>query len=238
MAKNTNLELTIGDTETILLTFTDSNGDNYTITSYTFTMEVGTTEGGNDVFTKTGGDFSLTSNTATLELSTTDTAQSEGQVWYTISMVDTNSKKTTVAHGNVIFTKERTGQTNSLNVTVGTTTLDVNMVVAFGTQGGLGGDVSGPGSSTDNAIARFDSTTGKIIQNSSTTIDDNGSINIPSGEEYKINNVSVINGLIKSDPTGVTGADQITNAMTLTTAEYAAIGAPDIATLYFITDAT
>jgi hypothetical protein len=36
------------------------------------------------------------------------------------------------------------------------------------------GDVSGPASSTDNAIARFDSTTGKVIQNSSATISDIG----------------------------------------------------------------
>jgi hypothetical protein len=38
------------------------------------------------------------------------------------------------------------------------------------------GDVVGPGSATDNAIARFDSTTGKLIQNSSVTIADNGDI--------------------------------------------------------------
>ena len=38
------------------------------------------------------------------------------------------------------------------------------------------GDVTGPGSSTDNAIARFDGATGKIIQNSSVTIDDSGNI--------------------------------------------------------------
>jgi len=36
------------------------------------------------------------------------------------------------------------------------------------------GDVTGPASSTDNAIARFDGTTGKLIQNSVTTIDDTG----------------------------------------------------------------
>lgn len=35
-----------------------------------------------------------------------------------------------------------------------------------------GGDVVGPGSSTDNAVARFDGTTGKLLQNSSVTIDD------------------------------------------------------------------
>ena len=34
--------------------------------------------------------------------------------------------------------------------------------------------VVGPGSSTDNAVARFDGTTGKLIQNSVTTIDDTG----------------------------------------------------------------
>ncbi len=38
------------------------------------------------------------------------------------------------------------------------------------------GDVVWPASATDNAIARYDSTTGKLIQNSSATIDDNGRI--------------------------------------------------------------
>jgi hypothetical protein len=38
------------------------------------------------------------------------------------------------------------------------------------------GDVVGPASSTDNAIARFDTTTGKLIQNSGVTIDDNSNI--------------------------------------------------------------
>ena len=36
------------------------------------------------------------------------------------------------------------------------------------------GDVSGPASSTDNAFARFDSTTGKLIQNSVATLSDTG----------------------------------------------------------------
>jgi trimeric autotransporter adhesin len=40
--------------------------------------------------------------------------------------------------------------------------------------GGGGGDVSGPASSTDNAVARFDSTTGKLLQNSTVTISDTG----------------------------------------------------------------
>jgi len=42
--------------------------------------------------------------------------------------------------------------------------------------GGGGGDVVGPASSTDNAIVRYDSTTGKLLQNSAVTIDDSGNI--------------------------------------------------------------
>jgi hypothetical protein len=40
----------------------------------------------------------------------------------------------------------------------------------------LGAGVTGPGSSTDNAIARFDGTTGATIQNSLATINDSGII--------------------------------------------------------------
>jgi len=40
------------------------------------------------------------------------------------------------------------------------------------------GDVVGPGSATDNAISRYNGSTGKLIQNSSVTISDNGVITI------------------------------------------------------------
>lgn len=42
------------------------------------------------------------------------------------------------------------------------------------------GDVVGPASATDNAIARFDATTGKLIQNSAVTISDTGSLVLPA----------------------------------------------------------
>jgi len=45
---------------------------------------------------------------------------------------------------------------------------------------GLGGDVVGPSSATDNAITRFDSTSGKLVQDSSVTISDTGAIAAPS----------------------------------------------------------
>lgn len=42
------------------------------------------------------------------------------------------------------------------------------------------GDVTGPNTSTDNAIARFDGASGKIIQNSTGTIDDSGNASLAS----------------------------------------------------------
>lgn len=41
-----------------------------------------------------------------------------------------------------------------------------------------GGDVSGPASATDNAVARFDSTTGKLLQDSVLTVGDTGALAI------------------------------------------------------------
>lgn len=63
------------------------------------------------------------------------------------------------------------------NITLTTNaTTDSITISATGGGGGGGGDVTGPASSTDNAIARFDGTTGKIIQNSSATLSDAGGI--------------------------------------------------------------
>lgn len=50
----------------------------------------------------------------------------------------------------------------------------------FDNSGAAVGDVQGPASSTDNAIARFDSTTGKLIQNSGVIIDDLNGITGPT----------------------------------------------------------
>ena len=50
-----------------------------------------------------------------------------------------------------------------------------NGAITISTVGVGTGDVTGPGSSTDNAVARFDLTTGKIIQNSAVTISDESS---------------------------------------------------------------
>ena len=69
-----------------------------------------------------------------------------------------------------------TAAVSSINFTgtgVVATAIGSAVTVAI-TSGGGSGDVVGPSSSTDNAIARFDLTTGKIIQNSTVILDDNG----------------------------------------------------------------
>jgi len=53
------------------------------------------------------------------------------------------------------------------------------------------GDVVGPTSATDNAIARYDTTTGKLIQNSLVIVDDTGSVtgvNALTAESLTVNN--------------------------------------------------
>jgi hypothetical protein len=44
------------------------------------------------------------------------------------------------------------------------------------TTGGGGGDVAGPATATDNALVRFNGTTGKLIQNSAATLSDAGAL--------------------------------------------------------------
>jgi hypothetical protein len=54
-----------------------------------------------------------------------------------------------------------------------------------------GGDVVGPASATDNAIARYDTTTGKLIQNSLVIVDDTGSVtgvNALTAQSLTVNN--------------------------------------------------
>ena len=57
-------------------------------------------------------------------------------------------------------------------------TTDGTGTLAFTTVSGTG-DVVGPASSTDNAITRYDATTGKLLQNSVVTVADDGAIVAP-----------------------------------------------------------
>lgn len=123
-----------------------------------------------------------------------------------------NYPAASAGHTYKVSVAGKIGGGSGINVEVGDTLYCTVDSTSSGTQAGVGanwvivqtnidGAVVGPTSSTDNAITRFDSTTGKLVQNSLATVDDNGAINIPSGQLYKINGT----GLAFTDLTGDIG---------------------------------
>lgn len=88
--------------------------------------------------------------------------------------------------------------------------------VTTGGGGGGSGDVVGPGSATDNAIVRFNGTTGKLVQNSAATIDDTtgditaGKFNTvaisgSSTPTLAVTGTTTVSGSNTGDQTSVTG---------------------------------
>lgn len=61
------------------------------------------------------------------------------------------------------------------------------------------GDVIGPASSTDEAVVRFDGTTGKLLQDSNVTIDDTGNLTVGSGN-------IIVSGLVDGRDVAADGA--------------------------------
>jgi len=83
--------------------------------------------------------------------------------------------------GGDVGTRRRLNFIEGSNVTI--TTLDDSLNneldITIAASGGAG-DVVGPASATDNAIARFDGTTGKLIQNSVAILDDSANLTLGS----------------------------------------------------------
>ena len=82
------------------------------------------------------------------------------------------------------------------------------LLTTHGPQGAAGadgidasGDVVGPASATDNAVARFDGATGKLIQDGTLVLDDSGnltgvrSIVISNGTQSITLSVGLVNGI-------------------------------------------
>jgi hypothetical protein len=91
----------------------------------------------------------------------------------TVAVANGGTGATTAATARVNLLPSYTGNaTKVLTVNAGET--DVTWTTAGG--GGGIGDVVGPASSTDNAVARFDGTTGKLIQNSNFVVSDSGEV--------------------------------------------------------------
>jgi hypothetical protein len=92
--------------------------------------------------------------------------------------------------------------------------------------GGLTGDVVGPASATDNAISRFDGTTGKLIQNSLVTISDTGAISAPVDASISGLTVGKGGGAVASNTAvGVSALFSNTTGDEITAVGYEALGA-------------
>lgn len=65
----------------------------------------------------------------------------------------------------------------------------VKAYVTTSMAGAGAGDVVGPASSTDNALARFDSTTGKIVQDSNAILSDSGDLKLTANRYLQADNI-------------------------------------------------
>ena len=115
------------------------------------------------------GDWAVYNGTAWQKVDNTDGVTSVNGFTGAVTLTTTN-----IAEGtNLYYTDARAraslsaGTGISYNSTTG---------VITNSSPSLGGDVVGPSSATDNAIARFDTTTGKLIQNSTVTVSDAGDV--------------------------------------------------------------
>jgi hypothetical protein len=115
------------------------------------------------------GDWAVYNGTIWQKIDNTDSVTSVNGLTGAVVLTTTN-----VAEGtNLYYTDARArasvsaGTGISYNSTTG---------VITNSSPSLGGDVVGPASATDNAIARFDSTTGKLLQNSVVTVGDTGAV--------------------------------------------------------------
>jgi hypothetical protein len=113
------------------------------------------------------GDWAVYNGTIWQKIDNTDSVTSVNTLTGAVVLTTTN-----IAEGtNLYYTdaRSRAALSAGTGISYNSTTGVITSTVVPGT-----GDVVGPASATDNAVARFDTTTGKLLQNSVTTIDDTG----------------------------------------------------------------
>jgi hypothetical protein len=136
---------------------------------YYYVVDVAGTTNLNGITDWQIGDWAIFNGSVWQKVDNTDAVTSVNGLVGTVVLTTTN-----IAEGtNEYFTtaKART------SISAGTGISYDNLTgVITNSSPSLGGDVVGPASATDNAIARFDTTTGKLIQNSVVTISNSGEV--------------------------------------------------------------
>jgi hypothetical protein len=122
---------------------------------------------------------SVNGYTGTVVLTTTDVAEGTNEYFTTARARVSVSAGTAISYDNStgVITNSAPDLTVALTGGTGISTSGTypNFTIT-NTSPSSGGDVAGPSSATDNAVSRFDGTTGKLIQNSVVTISDTGAI--------------------------------------------------------------
>jgi hypothetical protein len=122
---------------------------------------------------------SVNGQTGAVVLTTTNIAEGTNLYYTDARARAAISAGTGISYNNTtgVVTNAAPDQTVSLTGGTGISTSGTypNFTIT-NTSPSLGGDVVGPASSTDNAIARFDTTTGKLLQNSVVTVGDTGAV--------------------------------------------------------------
>jgi hypothetical protein len=149
---------------------------------------VSITGAGTSVVTGTYPNFTVTSTDSTTGTVTSVAATAGTGISVTGSPITTS--------GTLNITNTAPDQTVVLTAGTGISTSGTypNFTIT-NTSPSLGGDVVGPASATDNAIARYDTTTGKLIQNSLVIVDDTGSVtgvNALTAQSLTVNNDSTL----------------------------------------------
>jgi len=137
---------------------------------------------------------SVNGQTGAVTLTTTNIAEGTNLYYTDVRARASNSAGTGISYDSAtgVITNSAPDQTVSLTGGTGISTSGTypNFTIT-NTSPSLGGDVVGPASATDNAIARYDTTTGKLIQNSLVIVDDTGSVtgvNALTAQSLTVNN--------------------------------------------------
>jgi len=171
---------------------------------------------------------SVNGQTGVVVLTTTNIAEGTNLYYTDARSRAAISAGTGISYNNTtgVVTNAAPDQTVSLTGGTGISTSGTypNFTIT-NTSPSLGGDVVGPASATDNAVARYNLTTGKLIQNSGVIIDDSNNVT-------GVNTLTATNIIVNDDTTlGGSNADSLAvNARITTDLEPATNNAKDIGT--------